>query len=324
MRAVSFAIVLGLLAFSGACSAKSYELNVSTALSSNSPVVKALQQFQQRISKDTGGKLSVHIFPSGQLGSTEDVIEQARNGANVAVLVDPGRLADYEKSIGVLGMPYIVDNYKQFGTIAESSLFKSWSRKLADKSGLQLLGFNWFQGARQLFTQKPIHKPADLNGVRMRTIGTSIWLKTIDAMGAKPSPMPWTEVYSALQIGSIDAAEAQMTAAEGQHLQDVTKYVTMTHHIQLISGFVTSNSWYQSLPKPMQQTLIQDLREAGNTASQNTVQADKADRKKMEDAGVKFLDVNIAPFRERTEKVYRELGYVKERQAIQKLLKQGS
>lgn len=324
MRYVCFAIVLALLAFSGPCSAKSYVLNISTALTSNNPIVQALQQFQKQIAQDTNGKLTVRIFPSGQLGSTKDVIGQARNGANVAVLVDPGRLAVYKKAIGVLGMPYIVDNYQQFGKIVQSKLFQGWVKELANKSGLRLLGFNWFQGARQLFTQKPVHKPADLEGVLMRTIGTPIWLKTIRAMGAKPAPLPWTQVYSALQIGAIDAVEAQMTAAYGQHLHEVTNYVATTHHILLMSGFVTSESWFQSLPKPLQQTLIKDLRQAGNIASQNIVEANKSIRKKMKAAGVKFIDVDVAPFRKRTKAVYRDLGYVQERQAIHKILKQGS
>ncbi|MGN8158892.1 C4-dicarboxylate TRAP transporter substrate-binding protein [Salinisphaera sp. SWV1] len=325
MRLISTGIACGLLAISAVCSAKSYELNMSTALTSNSPVVHALHQFQKHIAQDTNGQLTVHIFPSGQLGSTEDVMGQAKNGANVAVLVDPGRLADYEKPLGVLSMPYIVNNYKDFGKIARSSLFKGWSNELAKKSGFKLLGFNWYQGARQLFTQKPVRKPSDLQGVRMRTIATPIWIKTIRAMGAKPAPMPWTSVYSALQIGSIDAAEAQMTAAYGQHLQDVTKYVTLTHHILLISGFVTSDSWFQSLPKNLQRTLIDDLRQAGNAASKGIAAADKEDRKKMEADGVKILKVNVAPFRKRTEKVYSELGYVKDRKKIRQILRgQGS
>lgn len=324
MRLITIGIACGLLAISAVCSAKNYELNMSTALTSNSPIVHALHQFQKHIAQDTNGQLTVHIFPSGQLGSTEDVMGQAKNGANVAVLTDPGRLADYEKPIGVLSMPYIVNNYKEFGTIAKSSLFKKWSHNLARKSGLKILGFNWYQGARQLFTQKPVRKPSDLQGVRMRTIGTPIWIKTISAMGAKPAPMPWTSVYSALQIGSIDAAEAQMTAAYGQHLQDVTKYVSLTHHILLISGFVTSNKWFQSLPANLQHTLISDLRQAGSAASKGIVAADKKDRKKMEADGVDILHVNVAPFRKRTEKVYKELGYVKERQKIHEIINQGS
>lgn len=311
-----------LMTVSGVCSAKTYELNISTALSSNNPIVHALDKFKTHIAKDTNGQLTVHIFPSGQLGSTEDVIGQAKSGGNVAVLVDPGRLAEYEKPIGVLSMPYIVNNYKQFGEIAKSQLFKGWANDLAKKSGLRLLGFNWYQGARELLTKKPVRKPADLHGIRMRTIDTPIWIKTIGAMGAKPTPMPWTQVYSALQIGAIDAAEAQMTAAYGQHLQDVTKYVTLTHHILLISGFVTSNSWFEKLPKKLQETLVKDLREAGNAASKAIVSVGKTDRKKMEADGVKFLAVSVEPFRKRTEVVYRELGYAKERTRILNVLKQ--
>ncbi len=128
-------------------------------------------------------------------------------------------------------------------------------------------------------------------------------------MGATPAPLPWSEVYSALQLGSIDAAEAQLTGADGQRLQEVIDHVALTHHIQLMTGIATSEQWFQSLPDELRTILDEELKEAGNEASQATVDAQDAVREKMEQEGVTFTEVDTSLFRERVDTVYEELGY---------------
>jgi TRAP-type C4-dicarboxylate transport system substrate-binding protein len=108
------------------------------------------------------------------------------------------------------------------------------------RSGHQVLSFNWWQGERHLLTNKEINGPGDLAGVRMRTPGAPVWTGTIKAMGATPTPMPWGEVYSALQQNVIDAAEAQFPAIVGAKLDEVITHITKTGHINLITGMVTS------------------------------------------------------------------------------------
>ena len=135
-------------------------------------------------------------------------------------------------------------------------------------------------------------------------------------MGATPTPLPWSEVYSALQLGSIDGAEAQLTAADGQRLQEVINNVALTHHIQLMSGIVTSEQWYQSLPENLRSILDEELKKAGAEASQATVDALDATRKRMEEAGVTFTEVDTELFRQRVDSVYKELGYDKYREQL--------
>ena len=137
------------------------------------------------------------------------MLEQARAGANVAVLVDGGRLAPFVKEFGILGAPYLVDNFDQVLRLTASPLFKGWVDKLRNAANLQVLSFDWFQGHRHVLTNMPVKMPADLKGIRMRTPGAPVWLETVRAMGATPTGMPWSEVYSALQTKVIDGAEAQ-------------------------------------------------------------------------------------------------------------------
>jgi tripartite ATP-independent transporter DctP family solute receptor len=301
--------------------AQAHSLNVNSALTADDPIFKGLESFKSGVESRSGGKISVRLFPSSQLGSDEDILEQARAGANVAVLVDGGRLAPFVKEFGILGAPYLANGFPELRKIATSPLFEEWVEKLRAASGHQVLSFNWFQGDRHLLTNKPVEKPADLNGVRMRTPGAPVWLETIRAMGATPTPLPWTEVYSALQLQAIDAAEAQYPAVYGARLYEVIKHITKTAHINLITGLVGSRTWFDGLPKDLQAIVREEALKGGDIGSNATIASLSDYEKKMKEQGVTIAEIDVAPFREATRVVYDKLGYTDLRQKVDAALK---
>lgn len=314
------AVALGMV---GNVAQASYRLNLSSALNAQDPIVQAMEGAKQAIEERSGGELTINVYPNSQLGSDEDVIEQIRNGANIAVLVDAGRLSEYQADIGVLSAPYLVEEQSEYRYITESELYQGWTEEMAGNSGLRLLNFNWFQGAREMLTQNEVNRPEDLQGVRVRTINSPVWTRTVEAMGARAAPMPWSEVYSALQLGAVDGAEIQLTAAASQRLQEVITHAALTSHIQLVTGLATSEQWYQSLPDDLRQILDEELLAAGDAATAGTLAALKTARETMESAGVTFNEVDIGPFRERVDSIYEELGYSELRAEISALIDAG-
>ena len=270
-------------------------LNVNTALTTDDPMYAGLERFKAAVEKRSAGKLSVRIFPGSQLGKDEDVLEQARAGANVAVLVDGGRLAPFVKEFGILGAPYLVDNFDQVLRLEQAPLFKGWVDKLRNAASLQVLSFDWFQGHRHVLTNVPVKVPADLKGVRMRTPGAPVWLETVRAMGATPTGMPWSEVYSALQTKVIDGAEAQHPAVYGARLYEVVKHITKTEHIYLITGIITSRAWYDKLPADQQAILREESFAAGKWASEATIASLADYEKKLREKGVTITEIDKAP-----------------------------
>ena len=315
MKIAGLALAIALAAVASQAHAN-YQLNLSSALSSQDPIVQAMESASQAIKERSNGELTIQVFPNSQLGSDEDVVEQIRSGANIAILIDAGRLSEYQPELGILSAPYLVEDHNDYAQITSSDLYLDWVESLADGSGLRLLNYNWFQGSRQMLTQNLVESPEDLRGVRVRTINSPVWVKTIEAMGATPTPLPWSEVYSALQLGSIDGAEAQLTGAEGQNLHEVISHVALTAHIHLMTGIATSEQWYQSLPEELQVILDEELRKAGEEASQTTADAQDDVRERMEAQGVTFSEVDIEVFRERVEGVYEELGYDEYREQL--------
>ena len=322
MRILSFAVIAaGLVALNPALAAD-YTLSVNTALTTTDPLYKGLESFRDAVAERSKGALGVKLFPNSQLGADEDMLEQARAGAPVAVVVDGGRLAVFQKEFGVLGAPYLASGYEDVRKIVTSPLFEEWVKKLHDTSGHQVLSFNWWQGERHLWTTKPVTGPADLSGLRMRTPGAPVWVGTVAAMGATPTPMPFSEVYSALEQKVIDAVEAQLPAGYGAKLFEVTKHVTKTGHINLITGIVTSAPWFDSLSPELQTILREEALKAGDLASHGTEDALAQIEKDLVAAGMTISDIDTAAFKSATAGVYDKLGYGELRDQLRTIVKQ--
>lgn len=315
----SIALAAALSLAAGGASAQ-FTLSLSSAQNPQDPMGIGMKLAEERIEERTGGKVQVTVYPSAQLGEDNDILEQIRNGAPIAALVDAGRLAPLKAELGILSAPYLVDGPEGYAAILSSPVYQQWVDEMAASTGMRLMNYNWFQGTRQMFSKKLIEKPADLAGVRVRTIGAPSWVATVNAMGASATPLPWSEVYSALQMGAIDGAEAQLTGAFGIRLHEVSTNVALTNHIQLFTGFVVPESWWQSLPDDLRQIVDEEMKRAGDEATQMTIDRLAEVQRDMEAAGVKFNEVDVGPFREATMKVYEEVGLVEARKALEPYL----
>lgn len=298
-----------------------YTLKIGTALTATDPIYQGLETFKASVEEKTDGKVVVEIFGSGSLGEDKDIIEQAIVGANVGVIVDAGRLAEMVPEMGILSAPYIVDNYDEARTVVMSDLFKGWEEELATNNNLDILSFNWYQGDRHLLTNKPINKPEDLKGLKLRTPGAPIWTETISAMGASPAGLPWSEVYPGVQQGVIDGAEAQHPATYGAKLYEVISHISKTSHFQLLTGLVIGSQWLDTLPAEYQQILKEEAFAAGDEASMNTVNMLQDFEEKMIAEGVEVVEVDKELFKAKTDVVYDKFeGYQELRQQINELL----
>ena len=310
-------VAAGVVAAAFPAFAADYTLSINTALTTTDPLYKGLESFRDSVAERSGGSVEVKLFPNSQLGPDEDVLEQARAGAPVAVIVDGGRLAVFQKEFGALGAPYLASGYDGIRKVVTSDLFEEWVGKLKEASGHQILSFNWWQGERHVVAAKPVTTPADLSGSRMRTPGAPVWMETVKAMGATPTPMPYAEVYSALQQNVIDSVEVQLPALWGSKLYEVAPAITKTAHISLITGMVTSAAWFDSLPAETQAILREEALKAGDVASRGTEASLAQIEENLTAAGATIDEIDVTPFREATAGVYDLLGYGELRDTLQ-------
>lgn len=297
---------------------KSYELMVSTQLADSNPYCQGFYALAKRVDERTGGKMTVKVFPSAQLGSDEDVIEQAIQGVNVAVVTDAGRMANYVKDMGIVGMAYFADNYDEIMKVQQTAFWKECVKKLAEENGIRVLSFNWFDGARHFLTNKPVRKPEDLNGVRIRTPGAPAWSRSVAALGATPVTMGWNDVYTAVQQKAIDGCEAQHSASYGLRVYEILKYINKTAHFQLLNGLIVGESWFSTLPEPYRDLLVEEFEKQGKIMAAEVIEKSDVFESMMVKEGMEVVEVDLAAFKKAAEAAYEELGFAEQRKAIYK------
>jgi TRAP-type C4-dicarboxylate transport system substrate-binding protein len=293
---------------SGAASAKTYTLKMSTQLNETSPMVDGFKAWAAAVEERTKGAVTIQVFPSAQLGSDEDVIEQALQGVNVAVLTDGGRMANYVKDIGIIGMPYIADDYAELRKITETPTFQSWDAELVS-NGMRILSYNWYDGPRNFYNTKAVNVPADLKGQRIRTPGAPVWARSVAAMGATPIAMGWNDSYNALQSKSIDGVEVQSTSGYPARMYEVLSYINKTEHFQLANFIMVGEKWFSTLPAEYQQIVMEECKTASYENAAKILDVAAEYEKLMVEKGMQINQSDKAAFKAAAEAAYDELGF---------------
>ncbi len=293
-----------------------YELMISTQLADAQSRLPGFYALAERVKERSGGKMIVKVFPSAQLGSDEDVIEQAIQGVNVAVVTDAGRMANYVKEIGIVGMAYFTNSYDELLKVQQTDFWKGNVEKLASENGIRVLSFNWFDGARHFLTNKPVKTPEDLKGVRIRTPGAPSWSRSVAALGATPVTMGWNDVYNAVQQKAIDGAEAQHSASYGLRVYEVLKYIDKTAHFQLLNGMIVGEKWFKTLPASYQALLIEEFEKQGKLTAAEVIEKSDVFEKMMVEKGMEVVEVDLEAFKKASDAAYDELGFAELRKKI--------
>ncbi|ADY12320.1 C4-dicarboxylate TRAP transporter substrate-binding protein [Sphaerochaeta globosa] len=297
---------------------KVYTLKLSTQLNETTPMVEGFKALAESVKARSNGRLVVEVYPSAQLGSDEDVIEQALQGVNVAVLTDGGRMGNYVKDIAIIGMAYFANNYDDVLKVTQSAKFAEWEKELVDKNGIRILSFNWYDGGRHFFTNKVVNTPSDLKGLRIRTPGAPAWAESVTALGATPVAMPWGETYSAVQSKAVDGCEVQLTSALGSRIYEVLKYMVRTEHFQLINGLIVGEKWFQTLPADLQTILLEETKAAGEKNARY-VESKIADiEKQLVGYGITVIEPDVQAFVKASDAAYAKLGFADLRKEIYK------
>jgi TRAP-type transport system periplasmic protein len=288
----------------GTVLAADYSIKLAHSLSSTEPAHLAAEFFARNVAERSGGRIDVQVFPGEQLGSGKDVNAMIRGGANVMNITDPGYLSDFVPDVGVLNGPYLLRDWQDFRKILASDWLKEIDGKL-QKAGFRVISYNNLFGPRHMLADKPVRTPADIQGVTVRVPPNQMWLETFKAMGARPTTVQWSEVYSALQQNVVAAAEAPLGSLYGSKLFEVKKTLSLTSHFIAWVNFVASESFFQTLPQDLQTILLEEGAKAGDEMTRLTLEKQDQYLGQFREAGVTIVeDVDLAAFQKATESVY--------------------
>ena len=267
------------------------------------PIDLACNEWKRLVEEKSNGEMIVEIFPSSQLGSKDNIIDQAMAGDCVITLANGAFFQDRGvKDFGVVFAPYLFESWEQLDKLAASDWFAQKKAELSDL-GLTILT-GWHYGARDTMTTKKVVTAADIKGMKIRVPNNSLQVKGTAATGAVPTPMSLGEVYTALQQGTIDGLENPLTVLYNGAYQEVCKYLILDHHILDYTCWVCGTDFFNTLTPEQQQILV----EAGNEAGvYNNQMLEETTNKALEDlkaAGVEVVDFDRDSFVAACESFY--------------------
>jgi len=267
------------------------------------PIDLAVKEWARVLKERTNGQMELQLYPSSQLGSKKDIMEQMKLGSNIITIGDGGFFADYVPDFGILMGPYLGKDYKDIFKLSKTEWFADLSKKLEGK-GYHILTSNWLYGTRHMVTTKPVNTPADLQGLKIRVPNNKIQIEAMKAMGATPTPMPLAEVYPALTQGVINGAENPIPVMYGQKHHEPAKYLIMTGHLDNVSQWICGQKFFEKLSPENQKALQESGDIAGVFMTTEIEKAEKVTIDKMKSEGVTVIDVDRNLFREASKSTY--------------------
>jgi tripartite ATP-independent transporter DctP family solute receptor len=210
-----------------------------------------------------GDEIKVDLFHSGQTGSNEEVLEHVATGVQESVTLGEGDLARYFKPIQLIGMPYAFRSPVIAWEVIDGPFGDRLKEGLRQASGIRIIAAWDNGGFRQLVNSKrPIRSPADVKGLKIRTMMIPIHMSIIESWGGLPTPVSWNELYTAAETGVVDGFENNPINFITPKLYEVFDYMTLTSHVYGMLFILVNDKWFQSLPKHLQFAVL----EAGKAA----------------------------------------------------------
>ena len=204
--------------------------------------------FKSLVEAGTNGSVLVQTFPSGQLGKDKDVVQQVKAGVIQSGIHSVGGFASIYPMIGILDIPFAFPNISKTYEVFDGPFGAKLAADIDKKTGLHTIGFGDSGGFFQLTNSKrPIHTPADMKGLKIRTMGLDTHKAIITAMGGQPVAISWSEVYTALQTGVADGQMNPIPIIAFAKFQEVQKYLTLSGHIFAPYVWVMNKDFWDSL-----------------------------------------------------------------------------
>jgi tripartite ATP-independent transporter DctP family solute receptor len=250
-------IALSATAFSvQAQEAKERTLKFALSLAKDHPMSIGAEKFAELVAQKSGGKIKVSIFPNAVLGSDPQNLSAVRGGTLDFTTMATGLLAGLNKEFMVFDFPFLFRDSAEAHALSDGPVGRALLAKLVDQ-GVIGLGI-WDLGFRNITnSRRPITKPEDLQGLKLRVIASPIYIDTFKALGTNPVPMTFGEVYGALESKAIDGQDNPVGVIESAKFAEVQKYLSLTRHLYTGMPVLMSKKTWDSM-SVAERTLIQE------------------------------------------------------------------
>lgn len=292
---------------SGKASDSAINIKVATTSGEGSVIYDAAVMFKEKVEERSNGDITVTLYPDGQLGKDGTVLDALKSGS-IEMSIPSSILATKSPEFGVFDIPFLFKDRSKVEEIANGDIWHKDLKPLLHQHGLVGLGF-WENGYRHITNnERPINTPEDLKGLKLRVPDSAIRVAMFKELGANPTPMDLSEVFTALQQGVVDGQENPLPTIKGANLQQAQKYLSITNHVYTPVYLVSSKKWYDKLSTEHQELLTEIAEEVGNEIRKEGEAIDNAIIEEFKEAGLEVNVADVQAFKEKTKPIL-ELFY---------------
>ncbi len=280
----------------GAAQAQTH-LRFADTLSASDTHNEAARRMADTLKTKTGGKLTMSVHPAGELGNDSAILEGVRLGSIDIGLTGNPFFTQFAPRLNVLDLPYLFRDAAHAHQVMDGPIGAELLKDL-ERNRLKGLAF-WEIGFRHITNSKlPIRTPDDLKGLKIRTTPNKAHLEAFRLWGANPVPMAFTELYLALQTGTVDAQENPINNIYANRMYEVQKHLSLTRHAYTASIVAMNLAKFNALPPELQQALLDAAREAGRYQRELNSRQEGENLDKIKAAGLQVVEnIDVAPFR---------------------------
>lgn len=285
----------------------------------DSPEHVGAEKFKELVEEKTDGQVTVELFPSLQLGSLREQVEGTQIGEIDITMQPTAVVSPFVDDIKAVDLPYLLPtDTEAMYEVLDSEVGDELLATL-EQGGFKGLGF--WPGGYKLFTTNDIeiHEPSDFDGVAMRTMESPILLAQYEEWGGNPIPVPYAELYNALQQGVVDGQENPLQTIYLNNYHEVQNTIIESYHGGMNYVLMANQSWFDGLPTSVQEIIVESEEEARNAARQSLADTEDEYRQNIIDSGVNFYELTeeeIEVFKEASIPVHEEYYNTPEQQEI--------
>jgi tripartite ATP-independent transporter DctP family solute receptor len=277
--------------------AAQFTYRLATGQAPTHPVNVQAKAAAGRILEATSGRVQINVFPAAQLGTDQQLLSQVRLGGVQFINIASSILATLVPTAGIVNVGFAFDGYAQVWQAMDGPLGAYISSKIGE-AGLMTVGKSWNNGFRELTSSaKPIKTPADLANFKIRVPSAPLLTSLFRALGAYPTPIDFSEVYTALQTHLVDGEENPLAIINTAKLYEVQKYCTLTSHVWDGYWILGNPAAFKALSPGDQAIVLKEFNESAIAERQATQALASSLRAQMSSEGLSFIDVDKAQFR---------------------------
>lgn len=310
---------LALATFSAAAPAEAQViLKAGHSQNAGEPMDVGLKLLGEHVEKATKGAYKIEIFPNMQLGGEVEMIKQVLTGTLDITAPSNAPLTNFVPELKIFDMPFLFRDEAHMLKVLRGPVLEEIN-KIVAKRGIRLLGV-YNVGVRHIMTKKPVKSIDDLKGLKIRTMQSKYHMAAFGAFGANATPLNYAELYSSLQSGVVDGAEAANTNYVEKKFYEVAPYWAEIGWTILTAPIIMSETKFQSLPKDVQKALLEGGQKAAIYEQDLYAKVDQERLADIKKAGVTITKVDAAPFRKQSEKIYAEFLTTDDEKRILKMI----